>query len=429
MTQNQQPTPAPTNRSKPQASRHEALLDKLAETAVRTGLNVAPGQQVVITAPLEALALVRRVTEHAYKAGASLVSTLYRDDEAILARYRHASESTFDVAADWLGHGMAEAFSQGAARLAITGGNPTLLAGVDPARIARATRAQAKATRKAMELITRFAVNWNIIACATPAWAAQVFPNLPPQKALEALWEGIFSASRVTGADPVEEWAQHNAALHARARALNEARWDSLHFTGPGTDLVVGLADGHFWSGGSEKAGNGVICNANIPTEEVFTTPHATRVEGTVSSTKPLFHNGALIDGITVRFKGGMVVEAHAAKGEAVLQRLLDSDQGARRIGEVALVPHSSPIAQSGILYRNTLFDENAASHIALGQSYAKCMVDAEGQTEVELTARGANQSAIHVDWMIGSGDIDVDATKDGQSHPLMRKGEWVNKV
>ncbi|AAW61438.1 aminopeptidase [Gluconobacter oxydans] len=415
-----------SNVSAPSTFSHEQLLDRLGEVAVRVGLNIAPGQQLLITAPLAAVPLVRRVTEHAYKAGASLVTTLYADDETTLARFIHAPDEAFDVAPTWLADGMARAFREGAARMAITGANPTLLKGQDPERISRANRANSKANRPAMEIITQFAVNWNIIACATPAWAAQVFPELPADEALAALWDGIFKASRVDVADPVAEWKAHNARLHARAKYMNDSRFEALHFSGPGTDLTVGLADGHLWAGGSEKSGNGIVCNPNIPTEEIFTTPHRSKVDGRVSSTKPLFHQGTLIDNISVRFENGKIVEASASHGEDVLKRILSTDEGAARIGEVALVPHSSPISASKILYRNTLFDENASSHIALGQAYTKCMVDIEGLTPEELLERGVNDSLIHIDWMIGSDKIDLDGLKNGNRVPLMRAGEWV---
>ncbi|QDH18030.1 aminopeptidase [Swingsia samuiensis] len=407
---------------------HEQLLDRLAEVAVRIGLNVQPGQQLLITAPLDAVPLIRRITEHAYKAGSSLVTTFYADDEATLARYMYASDDAFDIAPTWMADGIARAFREGAARMAITGANPTLLAEQNPERIARANKANSKANRPAMELITQFAVNWNIIACATPAWAMQVFPDLSEKDALAALWNGIFKASRVDQEDPVQAWKEHNARLHARAKYMDETRFDALHFSGPGTDLTVGLADGHAWTGGAEKALNGVVCNPNIPTEEIFTTPHCNRVDGHVSSTKPLFHQGSLIDEISVTFEEGRIVEAHASKGENVLQRILNTDDGARRIGEVALVPHSSPISQSGILYRNTLFDENASSHIALGQAYTSCMHDVDGLSPEQLLKRGANDSLIHIDWMIGSDQIDLDGIKDGNRTPLMRSGEWITK-
>ncbi|MCQ9154349.1 aminopeptidase [Acidomonas methanolica] len=413
--------------SEPNDTPDPVLLDRLAEVAVHVGLNLQQNQQLIITAPLDSVPLVRRVTEHAYRKGASLVTALYSDDIATLARFEHAPDSAFDAASGWLAEGMADAYRNGAARMAITGGDPTLLSSQDPARVARASRAASAANRPAMEVITAFATNWNIIAYAGRAWASQVFPDLAPAAALAALWDAIFAASRVTAADPISAWRDHNRDLHARAAYLNDARFHALHFTGPGTDLTVGLADGHAWAGGSEHTTNGIECNPNIPTEEVFTTPHCRRVEGHVCSTKPLFHQGTLIDGIRVRFSEGRIVEAHATRGEDVFRRILETDDGASRLGEVALVPHSSPISRTGILFRNTLFDENAASHIALGQAYTKCLLDTDGQDAATLGARGANESLIHIDWMIGSAEIDLDGLDmNGNATPLMRGGEWV---
>ncbi|MCQ8279234.1 aminopeptidase [Acetobacteraceae bacterium KSS8] len=398
-------------------------LDRLAETAVRVGLNIQRGQELLITAPLDAVPLVRRITEHAYRAGASLVTTFLNDDESRLARFRFAPDESFDAAPVWLADGIAQAFRQNAARLAITGDDPSLLAGQDPDKVSRASRAQSRANRPSLELITNFAINWSIVAYATPAWARTVFPGVPEAEAVARLWDAILAASRVTGPDPVADWAAHNRVLAERGRMLNERDFAALRFRGPDTDLTVGLADGHLWAGGAEHAANGVLCNPNLPTEEVFTTPHRLRVDGTVRSTKPLSYQGTLIDGIQVRFEGGRIVEAHAEKGEAVLAKVLATDEGAARLGEVALVPHSSPISQSGVLFQNTLFDENAASHIALGQAYSKCMRDG---VPGSLSERGANESLIHIDWMIGSGAIDVDAIeKEGGVVPLMRAGEW----
>ena len=402
-------------------------LDRLAETAVRVGLNIQHGQELLITAPLDAVPLVRRITEHAYRAGSSLVTTFYNDDESRLARFRFAPDDSFDTASGWLADGIAQAFRQNAARLAITGDDPSLLAGQDPDKVSRASRAQSRVNRPSLELITNFAINWSIVAYATPAWARTVFPALPEAEAVERLWDAILSASRVDGADPVADWAAHNRVLAERGRMLNDRDFASLRFRGPGTDLTVGLADGHLWAGGAEHAANGVLCNPNLPTEEVFTTPHRLRVDGTVRSTKPLSYQGTLIDGIQVRFEGGRIVDAHAEKGEAVLAKVLGTDEGAARLGEVALVPHSSPISQSGVLFQNTLFDENAASHIALGQAYRTCMQDADGLDDAALEARGANSSLIHIDWMIGSGEIDVDGVAaDGTARPVMRAGEFV---
>ncbi len=402
-------------------------IDTLARVAVQAGLGLQKGQELLITAPIDALQLVRRITEHAYQAGASLVTAMYTDDETTLARYRFASDASFDKAPTWLHDGIATAYRSGAARLGITGADPSLLAGQDAQKVSRANLAVSKASRPALELITRHEINWSIIAAATPAWAKVVFPGEPEEVALEKLWDAILTASRMDSADPVAAWKEHSANLKARAALLNGKRFAALRYTGPGTDFELGLADGHLWMGGGATALNGIDCLPNIPTEEVFTTPHRTRARGTVRSTKPLSYQGTLIEEIAVRFEDGKVVEARARTGQEVLQRMLDTDEGARRLGEVALVPHSSPISASGLLFSNTLFDENAACHIAMGQAYSTCLESGDSLSPEQLAERGANSSLIHVDWMIGSGELDIDGvTQNGREEPLMRGGEWV---
>ena len=406
---------------------HDQRLDRLAEIGVRVGLGLRPGQEVVLTAPLGAVPLVRRITAHAYRAGASHVTTLLSDEEATLARYRYAADEAFDTAPGWLFEGMANAYRGGAARMAVAGDNPALLAGQDPGRVSRANRARSLAYRPALELITNFATNWTIVSAATPAWAAQMFPDLPVDDAVAKLWDAIFAASRVDAPDPVAAWASHNAALHARTAQMNAKRFAALHFQGPGTDLRVGLSDGHIWMGGSEAAKNGVTCNPNIPTEEIFTTPHCARCDGTVRSTKPLSYGGTLIRDIVVRFEAGRIVDARASSGQDVLEKVLDTDEGARRLGEVALVPNSSPISASGLLFYNTLYDENAACHVAIGQAYRTCLEGGTTASDAELAERGANSSLIHIDWMIGSGEVDITGVHaGGATEPLMRAGEWV---
>jgi aminopeptidase len=401
-------------------------LDRLAQVAVNVGLQLKAGQDLFLTAPVAALPLVRRIAEHAYKAGANLVTPLLSDEEITLARYRHAPDASFDHAANWLYDGIAKAFDNNTARLAIVGDNPMLLAGQDPAKVSRASKANSIAYQPALEKIAGFDINWNIVAYPGAAWAKQVFPNEDEEVAIGKLADAIFAASRVDNEDPVAAWAKHNAALQSRSAWLNGQRFAALQFTGPGTDLTVGLADGHEWHGGASTAKNGVTCNPNIPTEEVFTTPHAHRVSGHVSSTKPLSYQGTLIDDIAVRFEDGRIVEAKASKGEAVLNKVLDTDEGARRLGEVALVPHSSPISKSGLLFFNTLFDENAACHIALGQCYSKCFLNGANLTPEQIAAQGGNKSFIHIDWMIGSNNIDIDGIHaDGRRVPVFRKGEW----
>ena len=401
-------------------------LDRLAEVAVRIGLRLQPGQDLLLTAPMSSLPLVRRIAEHAYKAGAGLVTPLFSDEEVTLARYRFGAEEGFDRAAGWLYEGMSKAFANNTARLAIVGDNPMLLSGEDPARVARASKANSVAYQPALEKIVNFDVNWNIIAYPSISWARQVFPDDEEAVAVAKLADAIFAASRVDNDDPVSAWEKHNATLRERTQWLNAQRFHALHYSGPGTELTIGLADGHEWQGGASTAKNGIVCNPNIPTEEVFTTPHARRVEGRVISSKPLSYQGTLIENIEVQFKAGRIVEARASRGQEVLNKVLDTDEGARRLGEVALVPHSSPISKSGLLFFNTLFDENAASHIALGQCYSKCFVDGAKLTPEQIAEQGGNKSLIHIDWMIGAAQTDIDGVHaDGRRVPVFRKGEW----
>ncbi len=401
-------------------------LEKLAEITVKVGLRLEQGQDLVMTAPIEALPLVRLVTEEAYKAGAGLVTTLFSDPQTNLARYRYGHEASFDKAAGWLYDGIAAAFDANAARLAISGENPMLLARQDPEKVGRANKALSAASTHMRKRIIEFNINWNIVAYPTIDWARLVFPDDSEQEAVGKLAKAIFAASRVDQDDPVAAWKEHNRTLAAKSRWLNEHNFAALHFTGPGTDLSIGLVEGHEWMGGAARAKNGITCNPNIPSEEVFTTPHALKVEGHASSTKPLSYNGTLIDGIAVKFAGGRIVEAKASKGEAVLLKMLDTDEGARRLGEVALVPHSSPISQSGILFYNTLFDENASCHIALGQCYTKCFKGGESIRKDQVKVQGGNFSRIHVDWMIGSDKIDIDGiSQNGERVPVFRQGEW----
>lgn len=405
-------------------------LDKLAQVAIKVGLRLEKGQDLVLTGPVSALPLVRRITTHAYEAGAGLVTTFFSDEELTLARFRNAPDESFDRAPGWLYEGMAKAFEGNAARLAISGDNPMLLANEDSTKVARANRANSMAYKPALEKITGFDINWNIVAYPGANWAKLVFPDDSEDEAVRKLAEAIFAASRVDADDPIAAWEAHNGALRARHNWLNEKRFAALHYSGPGTDLTIGLADGHQWKGGASESKNGITCNPNIPTEEVFTTPHAMRVEGHARSTKPLAHQGTLIENIEVVFKEGRIVEAKATRGADVLNKVLDTDEGARRLGEVALVPHSSPISASGLLFYNTLFDENAACHIALGQCYSDCFVGGKSLSPDEITARGGNRSLIHIDWMIGSDQLDIDGVaEDGTREPVMRKGEWAQAL
>ena len=402
-------------------------IDKLAYLSIKRGVSLQKGQDLLITAPIESLELVRKICEYAYKEGANIVTPLFSDSDITLSRFKFAHDESFDKAPTWLYNGIGEAFDNNTARMAIVADDPALLAEMDTDKVSRANKANNIAYKSARERITEFKINWNIISWPGKAWAKRVFPNLEENDAINKLGDAIFHASRVSTDDPILEWDNNNKNLRAKTDWLNSMNFKSLHYTGPGTSLEVGLADGHEWMGGASEAQNGIICNPNIPSEEVFTTPHAFKVNGSVCSTKPLSYQGTLIDNISVEFKEGKIINAKASKGENVLLKVLDSDDGSRRLGEVALVPNSSPISQLDITFFNTLFDENAASHIALGQCYSKCFKNKNLNPE-EIKARGGNSSMIHIDWMIGSGKIDV-LGKDQNANmvPIFKQGEWCN--
>lgn len=369
-----------------------------------------------------AIDLVRRITREAYAAGASNVVALYSDDASTLARYTHGRDGAFDSAPGWLYDAMAGAFRDGAARLAIAGGTPGLLAAQDPARVARVNAATSAAARPTMDAITGGTVNWNIVPFVTEGWASQVFPALPVNEAVAKLWEHVFAALRLDHDDPVAAWQEHFATLERRRAWLDNARFDALHFEGGGTDLTLGLARGHLWKGGGERLADGTRYAPNLPTEEVFTMPDRARAEGRAVFTKPAVIGGTIVENLVVTFAGGKAVQIEAASGQDVAQRYFTSDPGAAHLGEVALVPQSSPIARSGVLYFNTLFDENAACHIAFGNCYAMNLPEG-----ADKKAAGGNESKIHMDCMIGSPKIAVTGIHtDGRRLPIMTNGEFV---
>lgn len=407
-----------------------AQMEKYARVAIEVGLKLRPGQELVITAPIQAVDFVRHATRIAYQAGAKLVTTLYGDDSTALSLYQNASPDSLDYASGWIAEGLATAVANGAARLAVLGDNPTLFKDIDPALLARAGKARGLAYKRLSQLTTGSVSNWSIVAYPTSEWASQVFPG--EENALEKLWEVVLKSCRCdnTVVDPVAAWDLHNGALHERSSKMNSSKFDSLHFVGAGTDLVVGLAENNVWEGGAAPTVDGHLYNANIPTEEVFTTPHSRKVNGVAKSTKPLLYRGTLISGIEVTFKDGAAIEVKAETGEQVLRDMIAEDENACRLGEVALVPDNSPISNTGILFCETLFDENASCHIAFGQSYSKCMIDtpemSAEQRAQALEEWGANTSRIHTDWMIGSKDVAVYGIKNGLSTPIIIEGEWV---
>ncbi|MBY7649088.1 MAG: aminopeptidase [Candidatus Liberibacter europaeus] len=404
------------------------LIEKLAKVALQVGVGIREGQNLIVMAPIGALPLTRLITKHAYMLGAGLVSIFYTDAESTIMRYKHGSDISFDRSADWFYEGLAKAYSGDTAVLTVSGDNPLLLINEDSDKVSRVNLSHLKSYKPALEKISNFDINWSCIPYPSLAWANLVYPDDPDQIAIAKLAKAIFLASRSNCADPINAWRGHNNFLHKKSQWLNNKDFSEIRFSGPGTCLTVGLADNHSWLGGASSSQNGITCNPNIPTEEVFTTPHARRVEGYVSSTKPLVYQGMLIDGIRVRFEQGRVVEAFASKGEDMLNKILSIDEGARRLGEVALVPNSSILSKMDTLFYDTLFDENSASHIAFGQCYSKCLKKPLNASCDWVKERGGNASIAHVDWMIGSGNINVDGlTKGGDIIPIMREGEWAN--
>ena len=402
-------------------------LENLATLALRVGVNLQPGQRLVLGGPVEAVDLLRRIARQAYALGAPHVFAEIADEQMGLIRALHAHDDTLDVA-DGERIAMLETkLERGDAFLRVTGGDPDLMAPADPARVGRILKAASATYRPVGELVQRSHMPWTIVPHAAPAWARKVFPDLPEAEAMDRLWDAIFAATRADLDDPVAAWAAHLAQLARASRHLNERGYATLHLRAPGTDLRLGLADTHVWeSGGSLAASNGLPFVANMPTEEVFTAPHARRVDGVIASSKPLSHQGQLIDGFALTFADGAVTDAKAERGEAALLKLLEMDEGARRLGEIALVPHQSPISQSGLLFFNTLFDENAACHVALGRAYETTMKDGTKRPLEELQRDGFNQSLTHVDFMFGSDRLDVDGERpDGALEPVMRGGTW----
>jgi len=399
-----------------------AKLDRLAEIAVKIGVNVQAGQELIVNAPVEAVELVRGVARHAYRAGAKAVSVNFGDQVLSRIQVDEGRDEIFDYAPGWRFDGVERALKEGAAVLSVTGADPNMMAGADMGRISRVQKAASMASKGMQGLLSGFVANWAIVPFAHPAWAKAVFPKLQRDEAVAALWDAIFAATRTDGEDAVGNWKAHVGRLHERVEILNGKRYEALHFRGPGTDLRVGLIEGHVWAGGDVATTGGLRCLPNIPTEEVFCMPHRDRVEGFVRATKPLSYAGTLIEEIAVRFEGGRIVEAKASRGEDAFKNLIGTDEGASRLGEVALVPHKSPISESGLLFFNTLFDENAACHIAVGRALA---INAPG-TKME-NAVGANDSLVHVDWMIGSGEMDVDGVRaGGETEAVMREGAFV---
>ncbi|MDN7243680.1 aminopeptidase [Planococcus sp. N028] len=401
-------------------------LARYAELAVTVGVNIQPGQPLYIAASIDAAPLVRLITKKAYEVGAKQVYVDWNDDEISRLRFELAPEDSFSTFPAWKVQEREQLAEQGAAFLSIVSQSPDLLKGIDSKRIAAAQKATGTALSKYRQMVQSDKVSWSVIAAPSKAWAAKVFPELDEEAQIEALWEAIFKAVRADLGQPVEAWLTHDKSLHTKVDYLNNKKYAKLHYTSPNTDLEVGLPDGHLWCGAGSVNEKGFAFMANMPTEEVFTVPHKTGVNGYVSSTKPLSYGGNIIDDFKITFENGKITDVTAAQGEEVLKQLVDSDEGSHYLGEVALVPHQSPISASNILFYNTLFDENASNHFAIGSAYAFCLEGGKTMSSDELQKHGLNQSITHVDFMVGSDEMDIDGIlEDGTREPIFRSGNW----
>jgi len=406
------------------------MFEKYADLVIKVGVNLQKGQRLVIRGPIEAVELTRALTAKAYDVGCPYVDVISSDEELELIRFEHAPKDSFEEYPTWRVKGMIERGEEGAAFISIAGNNPDLLKDQDPDVVALTRKIASEQSKPfSREFISNMRVSWCVISAAVAPWAARVFPEADTEDQVDLLWDAIFKMCRLDEADPTAAWQAHIEALERRRHILNERSYTALKYSGPGTDLTLGLPEGHIWKGGVDTNADGTLFVPNIPTEEVFTMPDCRRTDGMVSSTKPLNYGGTLIDNFSLTFQGGKVVGVEAESGREVLKKLVETDEGAARLGEVALVPHSSPISKFGKLFYNTLFDENASNHVALGQAYSVCLENGESMSPEDFAAAGGNNSVTHVDFMIGSDEMDIDGVlADGTTEVVMRSGEWAGE-
>ncbi|MCA0971097.1 aminopeptidase [Halobacillus litoralis] len=401
-------------------------LEKYAALALEKGVNIQKGQGLIINAPIEASDLVRTISAKAYGKGAKNVHVEWSDEVLTFLKMKNAPESVLENFPKWKADGLVEMVKDGYSLLTVYGPNPDLLKDVSSDRVAKANKASGEALKTYREFIMNDKTTWSIVAYPQQAWAQKVFPDAEPKEAQSKLWNQIKYITRIDQEDPIKAWDEHNAKLRQAREYLNQKQYKKLHYKGPGTDLSIELVQNHIWHGGSTQSQEGTEFNPNMPTEEVFTMPHKYGVQGTVSSTKPLAYGGNLIENFTLTFENGKVVDFTAEAGEDTLKHLLESDDGAKRLGEVALVPDESPISQSGHIFFNTLYDENASCHLALGKAYPTNIEGGSSLDETQMDTQGVNDSLIHEDFMMGSSELDIDGeTHDGQFEPIFRKGSW----
>ncbi len=407
----------------------EELLNKYARLVIRTGVNLQPDQQLVINAPIECADFARRIAREAYDAGAHDVTISWKDEEFAHLRYKMAGREVFQEFPEWRRLLYMDNAEQGAAFVSIHAEDPEIFKDIDPERLTMAQQAAGAALLEYRQRMMSNKNSWCVVSIPTTAWAKRVFPADGEEQATARLWQQIFKAVRITeGKDPVDAWQQHTEFLQRAADFMNAHQFRFLHYKNSiGTDLTIELPVGHIWAGGAEYTEGKVRFVANMPTEEVYTLPKRDGVNGTVVASKPLNYNGNLIEGFQLTFVDGKVAAYRAEKGEELLKELLETDEGASYLGEVALVPYDSPISESGILFLNTLFDENASCHLAFGKAYPTCLQDGADMESVELLQHGVNDSLIHEDFMVGTRDLEIfGTTQQGEKIKVFEQGNFV---
>lgn len=416
-------------------SEFEQNLEKYVEVILKVGLNLQQGQRLLIgtggmsTPLLELAPFVELITKRAYQMGAKFVEVIWNDPQLDLIRFQYAPRDSFEVYSTWKSDAFLDFAEKGDAILFLYADIPDFFAGQDPALMAIGRKAHAEHFKTFLDLLSKNAMNWVKITPPVEAWAEKIFPDLSPDLRKTKMWNTIFDICRLRQKDPISAWNDHIKQLHTRTNHLNHKKYSTLKLKAPGTDLMIGLPKGHIWQSANITTQRGISNILNIPTEEIFTLPQNDKTEGVVTATKPLPVE-VVIDDFSLTFSKGRVVEITAKKGEKTLKKLLEMDEGMSRLGEIALVPHSSPISQSGILFYNRTIDENASCHVALGMGYRFCMENGDKMSDEEFMTAGGNVSLGHIDFMIGSGEMDIDGiTEDGTSEPIMRKGEWAFKI
>ncbi|WP_188397776.1 aminopeptidase [Sporomusa sp. GT1] len=403
------------------------VLEKYAQLVVKTGVNIQPNQTLVITSPIECAPFARAIATAAYASGAREVVMNWKDELSAKIKFLHAPDEIFDEFPEWQKDFYLSYVRKGAAFVSIAASDPELLQEVNPERVVRVQKASNIALKEYREHTMSNKNAWSVVSVPTLAWAKRVFPEVADEEAARQLWTAIVKAVRVDTADPVAAWQEHSRALKQSMNKLNAHKFTLLHYTNSlGTDIKVELPDGHIWLGGPEHTTAGIEFVANMPTEEVFTMPKKTGVNGIVFSAKPLNYNGTLIDNFSLTFKEGRIIDCTAGQGLEVLKKLIETDEGSHYLGEVALVPHNSPISNSNILFYNTLFDENASCHFAIGKAYPICIENGVSMNPQQLEQAGVNDSMVHVDFMIGTPDLEITGiTANGETISVFKNGNF----